>query len=139
MSKVLVATYGSLRKRMENFVVNKMADAKFVGTGTTCEKYDLFRYGGAYFPSVSLVHSKSDKPVVVDVFETTEDGLNGPYDRLEGYPGFYNRTMVDVCLDGEVVKAWMYHIDEDQGDENRVTDGDWCTHKRPDYYGEADD
>lgn len=137
--KVFVATYGSLRRNMQNFRVNERAGGSFYGHGATVKDFDLFRYGGAYFPSVSLAHSESGKPVVVDVFETTQGGLEGPYDMLEGYnpknpaDGFYVRTQIEVKLEsGEVVNAWIYHIDEEQNE--RVESGDWCTHNIPDYY-----
>lgn len=124
---VFVATYGSLRCGMQNYAVNEAAGAKHIGTGLTCKNIDLYRYRGAYFPSVSLAHSENEKPVVVDVFETDMDGLTGPYDRLEGYPDFYNRTEVDVCMeDGSKVTAWIYHIDERQ--EELVASGDWVKH-----------
>ena len=63
MNKVLVATYGSLRLRMENARVNDRAGGKYLASGSTVNNYDLFRYGGGYFPSVSLVHNESKKPV----------------------------------------------------------------------------
>lgn len=127
--KVLVATYGSLRVGMENEGVNKMAGATYYGQGKTVENIDLYQYGGAYFPSVSLAHSVSGTPVIVDVYETDEAGLTGPYDRLEGYPGFYNRTQIDIAMDsGETVKAWIYHIDREQ--VNRVEHGDWIKFKQ---------
>lgn len=122
--RVLVAVYGSLRSGMQNFRVNENAGATLVGKGATVNNHDLHQYSSCYFPSVSLAHSDSEKPVIVEVFETTEAGLTGPYDRLEGYPSFYNRTQVPVKLDsGEVVDAWIYHIDEKQ--PVRVESGDW--------------
>lgn len=136
--KVYVATYGSLRRNMQNFRVNERAGGKFVGKGSTADNIDLFRFGGSYFPSVSLAHSASGKPVVVDVFETTMEGLTGPYDMLEGYSEnehtrFYNRSEIVINMDeGEPIRAWIYHIDEEQPE--RVESGDWCLHNIPDYY-----
>lgn len=123
-NKVFVACYGSLRSGQRNFVVNERAGAKSLGEGFTGENYNLYRYNGCYFPSISLKHSDHGVPVRVEVFETTQEGLTGPYDSLEGYPSFYNRTQVPVKLDsGEEVKAWIYHIDEPQADP--VDHGDW--------------
>lgn len=127
----LVAVYGSLRSGMQNFHVNNRAGAALVGKGTTVDNHDLFRYAGCYFPSVSLAHSESGKPVVVEVFSTDEAGLTGPYDALEGYPNFYNRTQIPVKLDdGSEVMAWIYHIDEEQSD--RVESGDWVEYCKGD-------
>lgn len=131
--KVLVATYGSLRTGQANFIVNEMAGAKSLGEGWTKENYNLYRYNGAYFPSVSLTDTDNEQPVRVEVFETDEKGLTGPYDRLEGYPSFYNRTQVPVVLDsGEEVLAWIYHIDEPKVET--VKHGDWVK-----YLDEKDD
>ena len=128
-NKVFVACYGSLRTGQSNFHVNERAGGKSIGEGWTKEKYNLYRYNGAYFPSVSLAHNSHDAPVRVEVFETTQAGLNGPYDMLEGYPSFYNRTPVPVVLDsGEEVTAWIYHIDEDLGEDSAVVHGDWVKH-----------
>lgn len=128
--KVLVATYGSLRNGQHNYQVNLRAGATPLGEGWTVDNYDLYRYGDAYFPSVSLKHSESGKPVRVEVFETDKAGLEGPYDSLEGHSGndneytFYKRTQIPVKLDsGKEVVAWIYHIDEPQ--HTRVESGDW--------------
>lgn len=129
---VFVATYGSLRRNMSNHLVNDRADATLVGLGLTDENYDLYAYCSS-FPSVSLTHSESGAPVRVEVYETTEEGLTGPYDRLEGFPHFYNRSEILVNLDdGNPVIAWIYHIDQKQS--VRVSSGDWCTYKCGDNY-----
>ncbi len=145
---VLMATYGSLRRGMGNIWCNDAAKATFVATGTAVEPCQLYSYGSGSFPSVSLnpAHVQPEmKDLVVDIYSTDEKGLTGPYDGLEGYPTFYNRTEMpfkltqDAVIDGEelkagtVVTAWIYHIDEVQC--NAVNSGDWCTHKvGEDYY-----
>lgn len=128
--KVLVATYGSLRTGQHNFAINLRAGAESKGEGWTDNNYNLYRYGGAYFPSVSLVNTDNNTKVRVEVFETDQAGLEGPYDSLEGHRGndneytFYKRTKIPVTLDsGETVEAWIYHIDEPQ--EELVESGDW--------------
>lgn len=151
---VLVATYGSLRRNMENFRVNGRAGGEYLVTGKSVKNIPLYQYGGGYFPSISLAESDvtEDTPqVVVDIFTTTTEGLTGAYDCLEGYnaknpeDGFYNRSQIefvtdtDCVIDGETVDAgttltaWVYHIDSPQSVQ--VMDGDWCVHKRgQDYY-----
>ncbi|MFW3388518.1 UNVERIFIED_CONTAM: gamma-glutamylcyclotransferase family protein, partial [Kocuria sp. CPCC 205274] len=134
---VFIATYGSLRRSMENASVNLRGNGEFIGKGKTDDNYDLFKYGGGYFPSVSLQHNASGVPVVVDIYEAPEGhtGLTGSYDALEGYPDFYNRTEVPITLDnGDKLTAWIYHIDEVTGD--RVEHGDWCLFKRGESYYE---
>lgn len=130
---VFVACYGSLRSLMGNHRVNAMAGGTVVGLGRTKDNYDLFAYCSG-FPSVSLEHSDNGLPVRVEVYETTEAGLTGPYDRLEGYPNFYNRTLIPVVLDdGSEVGCYIYHIDQVSGP--LVENNDWCLRKYgPNYY-----
>lgn len=133
-----IATYGSLRRGMQNFRVNAAGGGEYVGTGTTKDKCTIYRYSGCYFPSVSLKPEEHEAThVVVDVFEAPIDGgLDGAYDSLEGYPNFYNRTQVEIELDeGQTLTAWIYHIDEPQ--EEVVVGGDWCLHNNPNYYNEV--
>ncbi|MGL5581380.1 MAG: gamma-glutamylcyclotransferase family protein [Cetobacterium sp.] len=139
--KVFVATYGSLRRGMHNFGVNQRGGGEYFGTGQTRENFNLYRYGGAYFPSVSLKHDSHGVPVVVDVFEAPETGLIGAYDGLEGHRGndnphtFYKRTQVVVDMPNNYfLKAWIYHIDEEQNEP--VLTGDWCLHHNENYYKE---
>lgn len=123
---VFVATYGSLRTGQSNFRVNLRAGAESIGLGWTAEPYQLARYSTAYFPMVSLgVHAGNR--VRVEVFKTTQAGLEGPYDSLEGYPGFYDRTEVMIDMDdGSKVKAWIYHIEDQNRAGEVVTHGDWA-------------
>lgn len=131
---VFIATYGSLRRSMENFRVNGHGGGEFFGLGKSVANINLYRYGSSYFPSVSLKHDSNGIPVVLDVFQAPVDGMEGAYDMLEGYPSFYNRTEIPVLLeDGTEVMAWIYHIDEEQ--PYLVKSGDWCVENRGhDYY-----
>lgn len=133
--KVFIATYGSLRRGMHNYRVNVMGNGQLVGMGETDENYNLYDLGS--FPSVSLAHNSHDMSVVVEVYEAPADntGLTGPYDRLEGYPNFYNRTEIPVTLEnGDTLTAWIYHIDEDMA--RPVEGGDWCLYRNANYYNE---
>ncbi|QDH46553.1 putative gamma-glutamylcyclotransferase [Aeromonas phage LAh_8] len=125
--EVLVATYGSLRSGQANYHVNSRAGGESIGEGWTCKEYQLGRYRGAYFPVVTLGNPVSQ--VRVEVFKTTEDGLHGPYDALEGFPSFYNRTQVPVRMDdGTEVMAWIYHIERNDVASEVVKHGDWVKH-----------
>lgn len=120
----LIATYGSLREGLHNNGVMKRANGEYQFQGMTKENYNLYSLGS--FPAVSLAHDYNDTPVVVDVYEVDDDGLQGPLDTLEGYPNFYNRTLVTVVdgIGGEH-QAWLYHIDEDRP-SSLVKSGDWA-------------
>lgn len=142
--KVFVACYGSLRKGMHNFHVNARGEGQYFGTGQTRENYNLYRYGSAYFPSVSLVHNSNGTPVVVDVFEVPSCGLTGAYDSLEGHRGndnpstFYNRDLVTIDMPNNYhLEAWLYNIPDEQ--EELVESGDWCLFLNENYYKELDE
>ena len=130
MSKeIFVATYGSLRTGQANEHVNDAAHAVSLGLGWTDKEYRLGRYGGAFFPVVTLGIPVSK--VRVEVFKTDEQGLRNAYDRLEGYPSFYNRTQIPVTMDdGTEVVAWIYHIEEDNVASEVVKHGDWVKHNQ---------
>ena len=117
---MLIATYGTLRKGGSNYHVNEWSQATHKFTGKTKECYDLYAFCHAY-PSVSLAHSEHKKQVVVDVYETETLGF---YDNLEGYPVFYNRSVITVLdADGNEHEAYIYHIDRQQ--EVPILSGDW--------------
>ena len=130
-SQHLVAVYGSLRKGMSNHRLNENAGAVHLFDGLTYENYDMHAYCPGGYPSVNLTGTQSGKPVKVEIYQVEYQGLLNSYDHLEGYSvanpenSFYNRTMVPIVLSptGDMVMAWIYHIDEDNGD--LVEDGDW--------------
>lgn len=138
-NRVLVATYGSLRLGMGNYRTNERANAVRLGTGITDTPFVLYEYGGGSFPAISLTQDCVADRLVVDIFETDEAGLTGPYDMLEGCRygagpdhSFYYRTLVPVTWvnaagETEHDDAWIYHIDNYVGNV-RVDTGDWVHH-----------
>eukprot|EP01012_Entosiphon_sulcatum_P017349 TRINITY_DN22135_c0_g1_i1.p1 TRINITY_DN22135_c0_g1~~TRINITY_DN22135_c0_g1_i1.p1 ORF type:complete len:155 (-),score=17.68 TRINITY_DN22135_c0_g1_i1:8-442(-) len=125
---VYLAAYGSLRTGLENAGMNAAAEATSVGEGWTNSPAVLARFGQQYFPMLSLhaFDGATPKPVRVEVFATTQNGIEQHYDRLEGYPEFYNRSRIGVILDdGREVEAWIYHIEDATRRGQIVDSGDW--------------
>ncbi|WXX18471.1 hypothetical protein TacPo2_16 [Pantoea bacteriophage TacPo2] len=124
--KNLVAVYGSLLSGLGNHRVMERARGELLGTGESVINIDMYSLGG--FPSISLAHSEHKSTIRVEVYEVDDEGMK-PLNMLEGYRGegernFYNRSLVDIKLDnGDVVEAFIYHIDEQQS--TPVVDGDW--------------
>ena len=119
---MFVSVYGTLRKGWGNHRVMEMANGELVGEGTTVENYNMYNLGG--IPAVSLAHTSNETPVKVEVYEVGIEGLTGPLDGLEGYPNFYNRTLVPVDVVGVgIVDCWIYHIDREY--DKVVKTGDW--------------
>lgn len=122
----LVAVYGSLLSGLSNHRVMERAKGKLVGSGESIMNIDMYSLGG--FPSISLKHSEHGNTIRVEVYEVDDEGMK-PLNALEGYRGeghnnFYDRSLIDVKLDnGDVVEAFIYHIDEQKSAP--VVDGDW--------------
>lgn len=117
-----VAVYGTLRSGFHNnYLLGKslcfgLARAKFPSV--------MFSAGG--FPKLDLLQDKGLPPIVAEIYECTDDVLHNNLDALEGYPGWYDRTMMDFELEsGEVVSAWIYHQEVPDG-RPVVESGDWA-------------
>jgi gamma-glutamylcyclotransferase (GGCT)/AIG2-like uncharacterized protein YtfP len=66
---------------------------------------------GAY-PAIYL--TGEDAKVSVELYEITEDQLDR-LDNLEGYPSFYNRSIVAINTPSGSRHAWVYHFNIDKG------------------------
>ena len=118
MNNHKVAVYGSLRKGLYNHCV--LHGAKYLTTANTKFPANLRDLGS--FPYVHTTDTEdTDNPVVVEIYEVTDSGLQR-LDDLEGYPSFYNRSQFEFS-DG--TKAWMYHIEDKNNKQPLVESGDW--------------
>lgn len=115
----LVAVYGTLRKNNGNHQI--INDQEHLGTFITDPKYTMFTMGG--FPGVLL---NGDSEIVIEVYKIDNQQSLERLDRLEGYPSFYNRTVIDTPYG----RAWMYYLDNDNDEYSadlypRIESGDW--------------
>jgi gamma-glutamylcyclotransferase (GGCT)/AIG2-like uncharacterized protein YtfP len=108
-NKILIAAYGTLRKGYGNSrLVDIPSQTKWLGTGKTVEKYQMRASGIPY------VNKTPDTQIVVDIWEIDKDRHLPSVDRLEGHPEWYCREEVDIELNGNIIKAWLYFM-EDSG------------------------
>lgn len=115
MKTHLVAVYGSLRQGLGNH--SRLEKSPLVGT-CIVEGYEMRSLGG--FP-VIYPTTTSDK-IVVEVYQVTEDTLEGSLDSLEGHPDWYRRIEVPT----EFGKAWIYvMMDQCYKLHQLVEHGDW--------------
>ncbi|NIP41348.1 MAG: gamma-glutamylcyclotransferase, partial [candidate division Zixibacteria bacterium] len=77
--------------------------------------YTMYSLGG--FPAVELSGTTAITGEVYEVDDQTFANL----DRLEGYPSFYNRIMIDT----EHGEAWMYYIEDCSRFSDVVKNGTW--------------
>ena len=117
-----VAVYGTLRQGFHNHYI--LGPSTFLGTGKTVDKTTMYSNGG--FPIMSL--TKPTVEAVVEVYEVDDVVTQARLDRLEGYPEWYNRSIIPVQLDsGEVVDAWIYHQEDMTYPLPIVQSGDWAS------------
>lgn len=109
---IRVAVYGTLKKGRGNHRVMENAGGKLLGEDVVPAKLYAYCQG---FPSLTL---EPYHGVLIEVYEV--ENLS-PLDRLEGYPSFYNRSVIDT----QYGQAWIYHMDEDDlnGKVDVITSG----------------
>jgi gamma-glutamylcyclotransferase (GGCT)/AIG2-like uncharacterized protein YtfP len=117
IQEVLVAVYGSLRKGMGNHRVLERNDAQLLSTERV-KGFKMFSLGAYPF----ICHG--DGEITIEVYSVPITGMVD-LDRLEGYPSFYDREMIETSKG----KAWVYFIDDRDG-RVPVPDGDWVA-----FYG----
>jgi gamma-glutamylaminecyclotransferase len=115
MEKYKVACYGSLKSGFPNNRV--LGRSKFMGEFKTQPLYTMYSLGG--YPGIV---DGGDTPIVCECYEVDEDTMLR-LDCLEGYPSFYNRSLIDTPY-GE---AWVYHLAQPERYSNRpvVESGVW--------------
>jgi gamma-glutamylcyclotransferase (GGCT)/AIG2-like uncharacterized protein YtfP len=112
VNKVMV--YGSLLSGLHNHGV--ISTGELLGTHTTKPEFTMYSLRG--FPGVTHHGSTNIKGEVYEVDSNTFRDL----DRLEGYPTFYTREVIDTPYG----KAWIYLLNYPYNLSNEeVEDGDW--------------
>jgi len=122
--------YGTLKRGYGNYGRYLLArpGATFIAPATTVNKMEMHDLGA--YPFVC----KDGKPVaklIGEVFEVDAEVFQD-LDRLEGYPSFYDRMEIPVCLeDGTEITAWIYCIEIKKARRDRlcqtpvVKNGNW--------------
>jgi len=112
----LVAVYGSLRQGLHNHRV--LGDSPMVGMGSV-NGFGLYSLGA--YPAISS--DGKHVPVVVELYEVDNISMSR-LDRLEGYPSYYNRRIVDVHTEDGIQKAWIY-FQQGEPSDIFIESGDW--------------
>ncbi len=117
MNTVFIAAYGTLRNGERNARFCKRAvsrrEAAAVGT--------LYDTGWEFLAFVP----EGDTLVSVELIEIPIPDW-ADVDRLEGYPRFYDRKLMDFELpDGEIIQAWIYIMNELPPQAKVIPSGDW--------------
>ncbi len=107
----VVAVYGTLKKGHGNYH-RYLTDSKFVGSGTTKDKYPLIIHGLPYM----LDKKGKGHNVKVDVFKVNDTVL-GKLDQLEGHPNWYCRKQITITMKKKEVTCWLYFAKDSMADE----------------------
>lgn len=104
----LVGVYGTLRKGFGNH--SYLANAKFVGSGKTFDRYRMTASGVPFL--LQGPNADGAKHVTIEVYSVNEWQLKS-LDRLEGHPTWYKREKIGIRLDnGIVIGAEVYIIND---------------------------
>ena len=106
MEKVIV--YGTLKKGESNHHWMKQAKGKYLGN-TEIQGYVIKCIKEYPYPFAMVDDKKSrfTNSLCGEVYEVEDKGIK-VLDTLEGYPGYYDRTLVDTVYG----KAWIYYVHE---------------------------
>lgn len=98
----IIAVYGTLKKGYGNHKWY-LEDSKFLGKGTTKDRYPLVVDGLPY-----LIDEKGKgHNVNVEVYKVN-DKTFAQLDRLEGHPTWYCRRQIPILVNGKTVICWVY-------------------------------
>jgi len=96
-----VAVYGSLLKGLGNHRL--LETSTLMGEDLVKLPFQMVSLGS--FPG--LIPSKKEEDIFIEVYEVTDE-VFARLDRLEGYPHFYNRRIIDTAF-GE---AFVYFLEK---------------------------
>uniref|UniRef100_A0A0N4ZU02 Gamma-glutamylcyclotransferase family protein n=1 Tax=Parastrongyloides trichosuri TaxID=131310 RepID=A0A0N4ZU02_PARTI len=105
-----VFVYGTLKKGEPNYHVmtnNETGYHEFISSGKTVPKFTLV-VGSKYNIPFCIEIPKKGNQIFGEVYKI-DDLKFSALDKLEGYPNFYTRRLIDIsCNNGEIIKAWIY-------------------------------
>ena len=82
-----------------------------------------------------LLTKEQTSTIKGELYKVDDNGLQ-TIDRIEGHPRLYKREEVQVVVNGEEFKAWLYFCNEPyltEGAET-VSNGDYLTHHTTEHY-----
>jgi gamma-glutamylaminecyclotransferase len=101
-----IFVYGSLKKGKKLHYYLK--DAKFLGSGVTCDKYPMILSKSGWYPY--LIDKKGmGKKIKGEVYEISPKLLK-ILDKVEEAPHYYYRKKICIEINGKKDRAWVYFV-----------------------------
>uniref|UniRef100_A0A7E5A1G8 Gamma-glutamylcyclotransferase family protein n=1 Tax=Panagrellus redivivus TaxID=6233 RepID=A0A7E5A1G8_PANRE len=111
---VRVFVYGTLKRNEPNYHIisdETRGKHKFIDTATTIDKYPLFVATADNIPFIVNDRGQGFQ-IRGELYDVDKQKLES-LDECEGYPGWYNRIIIDVVdSKGEKHSAYIYLLDE---------------------------
>ena len=120
MKEQLLAVYGTLKRGHGNYN-HLLTTSEFLGAEVVKEDMTMISMGG--FPG--LVETPGvTTDIHIEVFKVNDPEIAKRVDRLEGYPGWYDKKEINTSFG----KASVYYFKEGQykvNESNIVKNGNW--------------
>jgi gamma-glutamylaminecyclotransferase len=112
-----VFVYGSLKKGFYN--ESLLQKASYIGESITCEKYSLYKTNLDPYPFLLEENNNETTNITGEIYKIDENILK-ILDRLEGYPNFYDRKIIEVISENTSYSAIAYFLKNKATLENRT-------------------
>lgn len=107
----LIFAYGTLKRDYGNSRVFSGGRGELIGAGVTKDEFVMTTGGFPRIyrpaPPLPLWTIGQAGHVIGDLWRANDEALE-VCDGIEGHPNWYKREEVDIRINGEVVKAWIY-------------------------------
>lgn len=100
--------YGTLKKGFENH--HFLNNAKFIGNAITKDRYPMVNVVKAY---PYLIDKKGIGEFVKGEAYNINNKILSKLDLLEGYPDHYDRKDVEIVINGKIIKAITYFVNQE--------------------------
>ena len=101
-----IFVYGTLQSNCGN---NRLlTDSTLLGSAETVEEYHMSVSGSIPFVNKNIHTTK----IKGEVWEVKDIDAFQRIDSLESHPEWYRREVINVKLNGKIIKAWIYFNDE---------------------------
>lgn len=116
MSKINVFVYGSLKQGFHNHIWMEEIGAKYIGKCSTEKIFDMISMYDSYPGLINGEYGINGELYEIDSMDIYH------LDRLEGYPNYYDRKVINVKMDNGVEYKAICYILSNEVQQSRNLD-----------------